>query len=485
MKKYKNQVEEQEQLRLNRNSSGRENGENSAIAQYGRGVALAEIEPDSIAQELGLQVGDRLVQINEAPARDSIQLKMADSSERISLTIIGQDNEARLYDIEKDAFEPVGIGIDAELFDGVKRCTNKCPFCFVDQLPPRLKNSFGQAEKFKNLRRTLYVRDDDYRLSFLHGHYITLTNLKDADYARIIEEKLTPLCVSVHATDPQTRIRMVGNSGAGNIIERLKFLIDNGIQVNTQIVLCPEINDGEILERSIDDLMQLWPGVESVAIVPVGLTKWMPDNRGMRTVRPAEATRILEQMKPIQKRATQQIGTRFVYPSDEMYLLADREMPSAKCYDGFPQFANGVGTIRAFLDEVKRVEKRKSLQVLAGNGAPPKITLATGTLAAKPLHELARVLNERGLAQVQVKVIENTFWGGNVGCAGLMMGEELLEQMQGFDCGEMLFLPPDAVDNQNRMLDDITLAELSAKLNTQVRCDATGPLQLAQILSRN
>lgn len=480
--KYKNQVEENEDARHARNQARRDNG--AGASEFGRGVVLAEVEPGSIAQELGLSPGDRLVQINESPARDAIQLRMADSSERLSLTVIGSDGSPQLFDIEKDAFEPIGIHVDSELFDGVKRCANKCPFCFVDQLPPRVKSTFGSTQGFKNLRRTLYVRDDDYRLSFLHGHYITLTNLKDADYARIIGEKLSPLCVSVHATDPATRVRMVGNKSAGAIMERLKYLLDNGITVNAQIVLCPQVNDGAILQKSIEDLMPLFPGVESVAIVPVGLTRWMPDDRGMRTVRPEEAGAILEQLAPLQKKARQELGTRFVYPSDEMYLLAGQPVPGTSYYDGFPQFANGVGTIRAFLDEVNRLKKRKpkpNAQVLE----PRKITLVTGKLAAGALRELSGVLNEKKLARAQVVEIEHTFWGGNVGCAGLIMGEEVRWQLKGFDCGEMLFLPPDAVDNQNRMLDDITLAQLSAELHTQVRADAHGPLELAELLRSN
>ncbi len=365
------------------------------------------------------------------------------------------------------------MGLDAELFDGVKRCTNKCPFCFVDQLPPRVKGGH-------NLRRTLYVRDDDYRLSFLHGHYITLTNLKDADFRRIIEENLSPLCVSVHATDAATRIRMVGNTLGGQIMEKLHFLIENGITINAQIVLCPEVNDGAILEQSIRDLMAMHPGVESMAVVPAGLTKFLPAGRGMRTVRPAEAQAILAQLAPFQKQARREFGANFVYASDEMYLLAGQTVPPASFYDGFPQFANGVGTIRAFLDDVARLRRRK-----VKIGESPRITLVTGALAAPALRELAGVLNEKNLARAQVAQIENTFWGGNVGCAGLVMGEEILAQLAGRDCGEMVFLPPDAVDNQNRLLDDITLAQLSEKLGTKVRCDATGPLQLAELLARN
>ena len=468
MKKYKNQVEENEAFRIDRNTARR-------MGESARGAVVAEVEEGSIAEELGIVPGARLLEINGRPARDAIQLKIADASETLTLTVLQPDGPHQ-FDIEKDTFEPLGLHIDAELFDGVTRCTNKCPFCFVDQLPKRQKGPDA-----KNLRRTLYVRDDDYRLSFLHGHYITLTNLKEEDFGRIVEEKLSPLCVSVHATDPATRIKMVGNARGGEIMERLHFLIDNGIQINAQLVVCPGINDGEILERSVRDLMELYPGVESVAAVPVGLTKYMPASRGLRTVQPDEAAHIIEQLKPLQKQARRQWGVRFVYASDEMYLLANQAngcaMPPESFYDGYPQYANGVGLIRAFLDEVKVLERRR-----AKIGQAPKITLVTGRLAAGALRELARVLNEKNIAQAQVMEIEPVFWGGNVGCAGLIMGEEILNQLAHHECGDYLFLPPDAVDNQGRLLDDITLDDLSQKLNTLARRDANGPLELAALL---
>lgn len=468
VKKYKNEVEENESFRIERNETSRQSGLNDLNRQ---GVAIADVEPGSIAEELGLQSGDRLLEIDGVRARDILQLKKADLGEVIALTVLQGDQVTR-FDIEKDVHETIGIGVNSELFDGVTRCTNKCPFCFVDQLPPRVKGG-------ENLRRTLYVRDDDYRLSFLHGHYITLTNLTETDYDRIIEEKLSPLCVSVHATDPATRIRMVGNPTGGQIMERLAYLIENGITVNAQIVLCPEVNDGEILERSIRDLMSLHPGVESMAVVPAGLTRFLPPNRGLRTVRPEEALTALEQIKPFQKEAKKKFGVQFVYASDEMYLLAGREMPKAGFYDGFPQYANGVGMIRSFLDETRQVGKRK-----VSNGRAPKITIATGALAAPSMRLLADVLREKNLADAHVEEIKNVYWGGNVACAGLIMGQEVLAQLKNKDVGEMLFLPPDAVDKQNRMLDDITLDMMSQRLQTRVRCDATGPVKLAQLLSR-
>ena len=467
-RKYKNQVEEQELARIGRDERRRAAGLGDIMRQ---GVEISEVEPDSIAEELGLQPGDRLLEIDGQRARDIIQLKKADLGEIINLTILSGE-EITQFDIEKDVVESIGIGVDSELFDGVTRCTNKCPFCFVDQLPQRVKGSK------ENLRRTLYVRDDDYRLSFLHGHYITLTNLKSHDYERIIEEKLTPLCVSVHATDPATRIKMVGNKSGGDILDRLKYLNANGIRVNAQIVLCPGWNDDEILRRSVEDLMSLYPGVESMAVVPAGLTKFMPTDRGMKLVEPQEAARCLEQLKPFQKMAREKWGVRFVYASDEMYLLAGQEVPGAAFYDGFPQFANGVGTIRSFLDDVKKLKRRR-----AKVGRAPKITLATGALAAPALRALAHVLREKNLADAHVLEIQNTYWGGNVACAGLIMGQELVAQSKGLDLGEMLFLPPDAVDGQQRMLDDIKLDALSARLNTFVRSDANGPLDLADILS--
>ena len=466
-KKYKNQVEEQELVRIERDERRRAAGLGDIMRQ---GVEISEIEPDSIAEELGLQPGDRLLEIDGERARDIIQLKKADLGEIINLTVLSGE-EITQFDIEKDVIESIGIGVDSELFDGVTRCQNKCPFCFVDQLPPRVKGE-------NNLRRTLYVRDDDYRLSFLHGHYITLTNLKKADYDRIIEEKLTPLCVSVHATHPETRIKMVGNKSGGDILEKLRYLIDNGIRVNTQIVLCPGWNDGEILRQSVEDLMALYPGVESMAVVPAGLTKFMPTDRGMNLVKPHEAQQCLDQLEPFQKMARKKWGVQFVYASDEMYLLAGQEVPSAAYYDGFPQYANGVGTIRSFLDDIKKLKRRRDKV-----GRAPKITLATGSLAAPALRELAEVLRAKNLADAHVLEIHNTYWGGNVACAGLIMGQELVAQAKGHDLGEMLFLPPDAVDGKRRMLDDITLDTISARLNTQVRSDANGPLDLADILA--
>jgi putative radical SAM enzyme (TIGR03279 family) len=479
IKKYKNQVEENEALRIARNVN----------TVQRRGAVIAEITAGSIAEELGITSGAILTEINDEKARDAIQLKMAEAAENVVLTIIDSHGQPHRYEIEKDAGDPLGIFINAELFDGVTRCANKCPFCFVDALPPRQKiislpGSSPQAPAPRNLRRTLYVRDDDYRLSFLHGHYITLTNLKDDDYARIIGEKLSPLCVSVHATDPATRIKMVGNKSGGQILERMQYLIENGIMLNAQIVLCPGMNDGEILERSINDLKRLWPGVESLAVVPIGLTKYLPASRGLQTVAPDKAREILKQLKPHQKACREKFGAHWVYASDEMYLLAGARIPVASFYDGYPQYANGVGMIRSFRDEIKVLARRKRTASVSDR-LIPKITLLTGKLAAPVLHELAEVLAAQRLAQANVIEIESTFWGGNVACSGLIMGQEILAQSKPEDYGELLFLPPDAVDAQNRLLDDITLDELSQQLSTQARCDANGPLQLAALLTKN
>jgi putative radical SAM enzyme (TIGR03279 family) len=469
-KLYKNEVEENEEFRLERNERSRSGGAQLDLKR--QGVAIAGIEDGSIAQELGLQSGDRLIEINGQRARDILQLKQADLEETLALTVLQSNGELTRFDIEKDVSENIGIGVDSELFDGVTRCTNKCPFCFVDQLPPRVK---GGA----NLRRTLYVRDDDFRLSFLHGHYITLTNLSGDDYARIIEERLSPLCVSVHATDPDVRRFMVGNAKGGEILDRLDYLMDNNITVNAQIVLCPGVNDGAILERSIEDLMTRHPGVESMAVVPAGLTRFLPPSRGLRATTPEEARAALRHLEPFQKEAKKKFGVQFVYGSDELYLLSGEPMPRAGFYDGFPQYANGVGMIRAFLDETKKLEKRP-----AKVGRAPKITLATGSLAAPSLRVFAEVLRAKNIADAHVAEIHNTYWGGNVACAGLIMGQEVLAQLKGQDVGETLFLPFDAVDKQNRMLDDITLDMMSQRLNTKVRSDARGPLELANILAR-
>ena len=262
-----------------------------------QGVEISEVEDGSIADELGLQAGDRLLEINGERARDILQLKQADLGETLALTVLQAGGELTRFDIEKDVAENIGIGVQSELFDGVTRCTNKCPFCFVDQLPPRVK---GGA----NLRRTLYVRDDDFRLSFLHGHYITLTNLSNDDYARIIDEKLSPMCVSVHATDPDVRRFMVGNPKGGEVLDRLDYLIENGITVNTQIVLCPGVNDGDVLDKSVEET----DGALSRRRVNGGsFRRASPSSCRPRAVcaktTPDEARRALRQLEPFQRAA--------------------------------------------------------------------------------------------------------------------------------------------------------------------------------------
>lgn len=465
MKKYKNQVEDEEQARRVRHARG--------------GPQIAEVHPDSPAARAGIEPGWRLLTINDEPAHDSIQLKLAATGRRARLQMQDQSGQLQQRTITVDASGHLGVHVDAELFDGVRRCTNKCPFCFVDQLPDRL-GPLG-------LRRTLYVRDDDYRLSFLHGHYITLSNLKPADFARIIRDRLSPLYVSVHATDPALRQRMVGHPGdnmvghpGDDVMAGMRYLISHGITLNTQIVLCPGWNDGPHLDRSLTDLLSLWPGVESLAVVPVGLTRFMPPERGLRPVRPEEAAAVLHQVRATQRRALNQEAGHFAYASDEMYLLAGQAVPSTAAYEGFPQFANGVGMLRVFQDELRTLARRRPAPEAR---RPPRVTLVTGRLAAPALRRLAEVLAQLNLARADVAEISSTFWGGNVTCSGLIMGQEILQQVPPAR-RDLMLLPPDAVDNQGRLLDDVTVAHLEEHYGVPVQARATGPLAVANLLSQ-
>jgi hypothetical protein len=360
-KKYKNQVEENEEVRIARNEHERATGTRlqEPRANDGKrrttGATLSEIEPGSIAEELGLLPGSRVLEINEKPVRDAIQLKMADASERVSLTVISP-MAIRRSSTSKKTRSSRWAFMSIRTLRWRNALPEQVPVLFCRSVAAASQRREALAPHALCARRRL-----PFELPARPLHHANQPQRRD--YERIVNEKLSPLCVSVQATDPATRVRMLGNNTAGNIMERLRFLIDNGITINAQIVLCPGINDREQLNKSIEDLMTLYPGVESMAIVPVGLTKFMPADRGMRVVSATEAKNIIEQIKPYQEKCLEEIGVRFVYASDEMYLLSGQKFPGAKWYDGFPQYSNGVGLMRSFLDDVAKV-RRKRYRVL-------------------------------------------------------------------------------------------------------------------------
>jgi len=411
---------------------------------------VSAVEPGALAERLGLRPGDAILAVNDHPLRDVIDFRFYSAEEKITLRVRRNGRELTLTG-RREYGEPVGVEFTHPTFDvDIRRCANKCEFCFVTQSP-------------RGMRPTVYIKDDDYRYSFLFGHFVTLTNLNEEDWARIEEQHLSPLYVSVHATDPDLRRRLLGKKNAPDVLEQIRRLGERGIQVHTQIVLIPGLNDGTHLERSLQDLTHLFPTVRSVSVVPVGLTRYHPGH--MRTYRPDEAVSILDQVEPWRQRCRQRLGLTFVYPSDEWYLLARRPVPPAAEYDGFGQTENGVGMVRQFLDEWEEVKLR--LPPLRY----PRATLVCGELAAPVLQEVVEELNALAGSEVQVAPVVNN-WYGVVTVSGLLTGHDVVAQVAD-RVGDAVLLPRVMFDNAGQVtLDDMTPERLQSVLGV--------PLMVAQ-----
>ena len=358
-----------------------------------------------------------------------------------------------MLDIEKEEDEDLGIRFENGLMDEYHSCRNRCVFCFIDQMPP-------------GMRKTLYFKDDDTRLSFLQGNYITLTNLNDHDIERIIHYHLSPINISVHTTDPELRCRMLNNRFAGRSLEFLQRLADAGTPMNGQIVLCPGWNDGEALRRTISDLVKLIPSMQSVSVVPVGLTRFrdgLPELTPVSRDKADETIRIVEEF---QNRIYPKYGMHFVHASDEFYVLAGRPIPEDEQYDGYPQYENGVGFIR-----LMDTEFRRALAGRSGDCRVRRITAATGTMYAPYLSELVDALRQR-YPNIEIRIIpvSNHFFGEQITVAGLITGTDLREQLSGTDLGEELLLPQNMLrSGENVFLDDVTTDELEQDLGVKIR----------------
>jgi len=408
---------------------------------------ISRIAPGSIAEELELLPGDLLLGVNGAPVADYIAYRYAIADEVVTLEI-GRAGECWEIEIEKEMDEDLGIGFEQDVFDGMRRCANRCVFCFEEQMPA-------------GMRLSLSERDDDFRLSFLHGNFITLTNLRLGEWERILREHLTPLYVSVHATDPQARRRMMRNRRAGEILPLLRQLGEAGIEAHTQIVLCPGWNDGAVLEQTLDDLAALYPTVISIGVVPVGLTGHRPNGPEVRPVSTADAEAALTTIERRQRELLQKLGTRLIFAADEFYLATGRPVPPAGDYEGYPQRENGIGLTRIFLDELAAVKRFP-----AGKGR--KLTIATGALAAPQLELLAERLRAVGW-QADVIAVPNHFYGGGVNVAGLLTGQDILAALREKELGEMVLLPSVVLNADGIFLDDLTPADLEKELNVSLR----------------
>jgi putative radical SAM enzyme (TIGR03279 family) len=421
-----------------------------------RPAQITRVLPDSIAAEVGFDVGDRLVSINGQPLRDLIDYRFMCADEFLDLEVLDIKGKKHRVEIEKDYDEDLGLEFETALFDGLMQCNNHCPFCFIDQQPP-------------GKRQSLYFKDDDYRLSFLYGSYLTLTNLTQREWDRIAQMRLSPLYVSVHATEVEVRVRLLKNLRAGQILEQLKWFQEHELQIHAQVVVCPGINDGEHLEQTLQDLAQFHqgdiPAVASVAIVPVGLTRFRPAEDELVPVTPEKAQEVIGQVQRFQKQFRQQFGSTFAWLADEWFLIGGVSLPSESHYEDYPQIGNGVGSIRQFLKEFKRAARQLPTKI----DAPRSLTWVVGNAVEQAFEPIVQRLNQVEGLQVRMRALRSEYWGQQISVTGLITGQDIVSALQGEDFGDGILLPSLMLKHDDaRFLDDMTVNELEQRLGTRI-----------------
>lgn len=414
---------------------------------------IKSVEEGSIAQELEIEPGDFLLKVNDTELKDIFDYHFICNDENITVLIEKANGEQWELEIEKDYNEDIGIDFEQGLMDNYRSCTNKCMFCFIDQMPP-------------GMRETLYFKDDDARLSFLQGNYITLTNMKEQDLERIIKYRLSPINISIHTVNPELRVKMLHNRFAGEALNKLQKLYENRIEMNSQIVLCKGINDGAELERSIEHLSNMLPYMESLSVVPVGLTKYREDLAELKKFGREDAIEVLNIIHKWQDKLLKEHGTRFVFASDEWYLTAGMPIPGEDYYEGYNQIENGVGMIRSLEDEVD-----DCLKGLEGDKRSKKVSLATAVLAAPIIKKQTEKLMEKfPNVDCTVHTIQNDFFGRDITVAGLLTGQDIINQLKDKDLGEYLILPEVLLrTGEEVLLDDLTVTDLEKALQIEIR----------------
>ncbi len=411
---------------------------------------IESVDVHSPAARAGVLSGEILCAINGEPVFDLVDYEYLTANARLTLTIEDNVGDVRSVHIRKEEIEPLGLNFQTTLMSDMRSCSYRCVFCFVDQMP-------------KGLRPSLSVKDDDWRLSFIMGNYVTLTNASDAEFERILKRRVSPLYVSVHATDPEVRVKLMGNRTAGRILERLQKLKENGLKFHTQIVLCPGLNDGKVLEKTLSDLRALYPAAQSVAIVPVGLTRFRDGLYPLRPCTEQEARDMVTFMERFQSACREELGTSFAFLSDEWYLKAGMELPPYAHYEDFSQIENGVGMLRLYEEEfLYALEGRKPLKTVR------HVSMAGGTGSAGFFGPLCEKLRPYGI-ELELFPIRNEFFGGNVNVAGLVTGQDLVGQLKGKLKTETLLLPKNMLrEKEDVFLDDMTLDALCEMLGVRV-----------------
>jgi len=425
---------------------------------------IKEVLKGSIAEEMEIEVGDYLLSVNGQEIHDIIDYRFLTADEELLLEIEKQNGEVWEIEIEKDYGEELGIEFGGGIMDKAKSCSNKCMFCFIDQLP-------------KGMRETLYFKDDDSRLSFLQGNFVTLTNMKEEDIQRIIKYHISPINISVHTTNPELRVKMLSNRFAGNVFERMKQLSEAGIQMNAQIVCVPDVNDKDELKRTIEDLYKLYPYVNNVAVVPIGITKYREGLAKVKTFNKETSKETIEMVNVLQKRFYKEVQEPFVRLSDEFYIVAGMEVPDEDFYNGYEQIEDGVGVTRCFINAIER-----DLEFLDLN-SKGSYSIVTGTLAYDEVKKAAdKICAKNPKIHIDVFKIINNFFGDTITVTGLLTGTDIIDQIKGKIKSKYLLMS----DNMFRrgyelapesaiMLDDMTIEDIERELDVKViTCDFSG-----------
>jgi len=412
---------------------------------------ILKVEVGSIAEEVGIEPGDTLVAINDVEVKDIFDYRYLMKDEYVEILVRKSNNEEWVFEIDKYEDEDLGVVFEVGLMDKVKSCRNKCVFCFVDQMP-------------KGMRDTLYFKDDDSRMSFLQGNYVTLTNMTDEDLDRVIFYHLSPINISVHTTDGRLRVSMLKNPKANQILRQIERIAEAGIEMNFQVVLCQGINDGANLDKTIRDLAKFIPSARSLSIVPAGITKYRDNLPELNVFTAEEANDVIKQVREWQNKLKRKYGTGFVFASDEFYLKAEKPLPSFESYEDFPQIENGVGMLANFKYEFEK--EFNKFRVLKKN---IEVSFITGKASYKFMYELAENLEDKYGIEIHVHQIENNFFGQHITVSGLLTGKDVTEQVQGKNLGNKLFIPKSMLrESENVFLDDMTIEEAEEILNVKI-----------------
>lgn len=412
--------------------------------------AVTHVQKGSIAARIGLLAGDILERIAGEPVIDQIDYQALTAQESFDIDVI-RNGQPMTFHVRKEDWEPLGVTLDQSIVSKPRPCRNHCIFCFIDQMPP-------------GMRDTLYVKDDDWRLSLMMGNFITMTNISDAEFDRIIRRKVSPLYVSVQATDPDVRVKLLRNPHAGDVMDRLQRLKDSGIRFHCQLVLCPGWNDGEVLTRSINDLKSLAPAACSVALVPVGLTRHRDGLEKIEPYTKESAAELIRMIQPMQKQFLAELGTRFVFPADEFYCLSGIPLPEDEEYEDYPQIENGIGMLRMFETDLRFAVE----DFPVAETAPRRIVIACGTSIAAQMQRWCDQYAPKSTT-ITVKPIINRFFGESVTVTGLITGGDLVEQLQGVQCDEIQICRNMIRNEGDLFLDDMKLEDVRKALPAPLR----------------